>query len=49
MGRRTLSDAAAGEAFRDENANGLAEIGVNQGRADVKLGLLAGTPVTVLG
>jgi len=47
--RRTFSDAAAGEAFWYENANGLVEIAVNRGRADVTLGLSPGTPVAVLG
>jgi S-adenosyl-L-methionine hydrolase (adenosine-forming) len=42
---RTFSDAAPGEAFWFENANGLAEIAVNQGRACDLLGLAPGTPV----
>ena len=46
LGRlRTFSDAAPGAAFWYENANGLAEIAVNQGRADRALGLNVGTPV----
>ena len=43
---RTFSDAAIGQAFWYENANGLAEIAVNQGRADRALGLSVGDPVT---
>ena len=46
---RTFSDVAVGEAFWYENANGLAEIAVNQGRADETLGLRIGDPVTVEG
>src|SRR5262249_36896714 len=37
-----------GAAFWYENANGLAEIAVNQRRADQALGLAAGTPVQIL-
>ena len=44
---RTFSDRAPGEAFWYENANGLAEIAVNQGRADERLGLAVGDPVRV--
>ena len=44
---RTFSDAATGAAFWYENANGLAEIAVNRGRADRALGLKVGTPVGV--
>ncbi len=36
-----------GAAFWYENANGLAEIAVNQGRADRVLGLSVGTPVRI--
>jgi S-adenosylmethionine hydrolase len=43
----TFSDVAAGAALWYENANGLAEIAVNQGRADRALGLGVGTPVTI--
>lgn len=43
----TFGTVAAGEAFWYENANGLAEIAVNQGRADRALGLAIGSPVTV--
>jgi S-adenosyl-L-methionine hydrolase (adenosine-forming) len=46
--RRTFSDVPAGEAFWYENANGLAEIAVNSGRADAVLGLAIGTPVAIL-
>ena len=45
--RRTFSDAAPGTAFWYENANGLAEIAVNQGRADEALGLAVGSAVSV--
>lgn len=45
---RTFSDVPAGAALWYENANGLAEIAVNQGRADQVLGLGLGSPVTVL-
>lgn len=44
----TFSDLPSGGAFWYENANGLAEIAVNQGRADRVLGLTIGTPVTIL-
>ncbi len=44
---RTFSDAAPGAAFWYENANGLAEVAVNQGRADRALGLGVGTPVRI--
>ncbi|HHQ42210.1 MAG TPA: hypothetical protein ENK20_07955, partial [Chromatiales bacterium] len=37
-----------GEAFWYENANGLVEIAVNQGRADTVLGLAPGAAVRVL-
>ena len=48
LGRlRTFSDAAPGAAFWYENANGLAEIAVNRGRADRRLGLRVGTPVRI--
>ena len=45
---RTFSDVPAGTAFWYENANGLAEIAVNAGRADAALGLAIGSPVAVL-
>jgi len=41
---RTFSDVGTGAAFWYENANGLVEIAVNQGRADRELGLQVGTP-----
>jgi len=44
---RTFSDVPVGRAFWYENANGLAELAVNQGRADTALGLTVGTSVTV--
>ena len=48
LGRlRTFSDAEPGAAFWYENANGLAEIAVNRGRADRALGLKVGTPVRI--
>jgi len=40
---RTFADVPTGEAFWYENANGLVEIAVNQGRADEVLGLQIGT------
>ncbi len=45
---RTFGDLPPGAAFWYENANGLVEIAVNQGRADRTLGLTIGTPVSVL-
>jgi S-adenosyl-L-methionine hydrolase (adenosine-forming) len=45
---RTFSEAPAGAAFWYENANGLAEIAVNGGRADRVLGLAIGCPVAIL-
>jgi len=45
---RVFSDVAEGEAFWYENANGLAEIAVNRGRADL-LGLSVGTAVSMSG
>ena len=45
---RTFSDVEEGGAFWYENANGLAEIAVNRGRADATLGLALGDKVTVL-
>jgi S-adenosyl-L-methionine hydrolase (adenosine-forming) len=46
---RTFGDLPPGTAFWYENSNGLAEIAVNQGRADLDLGLAVGSPVTVAG
>jgi len=45
---RTFSSRPPGEAFWYENANGLAEIAVNQGRADQTLGLGIGAPVEIV-
>ncbi len=45
---RTFSDRPPGTAFWYENANGLAEIAVNQGRADRALGIKIGDPVEIL-
>jgi hypothetical protein len=45
---RTFSDRPPGTAFWYENSNGLAEIAVNQGRADRDLGLSIGTAVDVV-
>jgi S-adenosylmethionine hydrolase len=45
---RTFSDLAPGAAFWYENSNGLAEIAVNQGRADRVLGLLIGAPIGIV-
>lgn len=42
---RTFGEADEGEAFWYENANGLIEIAVNQGRADRALGLEPGAAV----
>jgi S-adenosyl-L-methionine hydrolase (adenosine-forming) len=44
---RTFGDLRPGTAFWYENSNGLAEIAVNQGRADLDLGLAIGSPVEV--
>jgi hypothetical protein len=46
---RTFSDVPAGAAFWYENSNGLAEIAVNQGRADRDLDLSIGSMVEILG
>ncbi|QRM36121.1 S-adenosyl-l-methionine hydroxide adenosyltransferase family protein [Microvirga sp. VF16] len=45
---RTFSDLPPGGAFWYENSNGLAEIAVNQGRADHVLGLAIGTVVEIV-
>ena len=45
---RTFSDRPPGAAFWYENSNGLAEIAVNQGRADRDFGLSIGTPVGIV-
>lgn len=44
---RTFADVPIGQAFWYENANGLAEIAVNQGRADALLGLAQGDAITI--
>lgn len=44
---RTFCDVAPGEAFWYENANGLAEIAVNCGRADETLGLSIGSEIYI--
>ena len=44
----TFSDQPPGTAFWYENSNGLAEIAVNQGRADHELGLTIGTRVEIV-
>jgi S-adenosylmethionine hydrolase len=44
---RTFSDVAPGAAFWYENANGLAEIAVNCGRADQVLGLGVGSEIFI--
>ena len=46
---RTFGDVPVGEAIWYENSNGLAEIAVNQGRADSVLGLKVGDEVEVYG
>jgi len=45
---RTFSDRPPGTAFWYENSNGLAEIAVNQGRADRELGLAIGSPIEIV-
>jgi S-adenosyl-L-methionine hydrolase (adenosine-forming) len=45
---RTFSDVPPGEAFWYENANGLVEVAVNQGRAAAALALDIGAPVKVV-
>src|SRR5262249_53999595 len=45
---RTFGDRPLGAAFWYENSNGLAEIAVNQGRADRDLGLAIGSPVAIV-
>ena len=46
--QRTFSDRPKGVAFWYENSNGLAEIAVNQGRADCDLDLDIGTPIEIV-
>ncbi len=45
---RTFCDVAAGTAFWYENAFGLIELAVNQGRADCILGLEVGDSITLI-
>lgn len=45
---RTFSDAAVGSPFWYENANGLVELAVNQGRADAVLGIAVGSRIDLL-
>jgi S-adenosylmethionine hydrolase len=45
---RTFGDVPLGEALWYENSNGLAEITVNQGRADSALGLAVGDEVKIV-
>jgi S-adenosylmethionine hydrolase len=45
---RTFSAVPPGSAFWYENANGLAEIAVNTGRAETVLALAIGSPVSVI-
>jgi S-adenosylmethionine hydrolase len=44
---RTFCEVAPGAAFWYENANGLAEIAVNRGRADEALGLAVGSEIFI--
>lgn len=44
---RTFSDVQKGEAFWYENANGLLEIAVNRGRADIALGVSVGSSFVI--
>jgi S-adenosylmethionine hydrolase len=44
----TFSSVAPGEAFWYANANGLVEIAVNRGRADLALGLTVGDTVQII-
>ena len=46
---RTFGDVPVGQALWYENSNGLAEIAVNQGRADSLLGLAVGDEVRIVG
>ena len=45
---RTFGDLPTGAAFWYENSNGLAEIAVNQGRADCELGLSIGLSLEIV-
>ena len=44
----TFSSVEAGQAFWYENSNGLVELAVNRGRADVKLDIGVGTPLEIM-
>ena len=46
---RTFTDVSKGTAFFYENANGLLEIAVREGRADLALGLSLGASITIEG
>ena len=46
--RRTFGDGRPGEAFWYENANGLAELSVNQERAADVLDIAVGTPIAIV-
>jgi len=43
---RTFNDVPVGHPMWYENSNGLAEIAINQGRADAALGLYLGQPIS---
>jgi hypothetical protein len=43
----TFSDVLPGEAFWYENSNGLVEVAVNLGRADMVLGIGLGSPIYI--
>ena len=45
---RTFADVEVGQAFWYENANGLIELAVNQGRANALLGIRVSDPITLL-
>jgi S-adenosylmethionine hydrolase len=47
--RRTFADVAPGTPLWYANSSGLAEVAVNQGRADRELNLMVGAPVTLHG
>jgi len=46
---RTFQEVAEGQGFWYENANGLAEIAVNRGRADALPGVEIGAPIVIAG
>jgi S-adenosylmethionine hydrolase len=45
---RTFAEVPLGQGFWYENSSGLVEIAVNQGQADVKLGLRVGSPIAIV-